>query len=248
MRHIPATSRRSPLSIGILASLACFVVATFAAGESQAKKPASRALSPTVAAADDDASGEEMPDEDQPVKKRVRKSAAKDKAKDKLAVSEDAANDSPAKIDHAGEGRVHDKQAGLSLVPPEGWQRATATQSERLRFFAPPQEARETGLVVSVSKDDGADLEGLAATLKQHPPRTLPGWKATAEGAVEIEGRSAYFVASSFRVQNLDLQQLQYFLRGDAGNFYTVTFTTDKGSFSKLRKVFQDCAKTVRCD
>lgn len=103
-------------------------------------------------------------------------------------------------------------------------------------------------MFASVTKDDGVAYEDLAATLKEQLPRTLQGWKSTAEGPIELEGRAAYFVASAFRVQNNDTQQLQYFLRGDSANFYTVTFTTDKGSFSKFKKVFQDCAKTIRCD
>lgn len=142
MRHFTPTFRRSPLLLAMIASLSCVVVTAFAAGEAKPKKAAPRPEASTIADTADDAPGDEMPDDVKPAKKRARKSAAKDKAQDKPAVKEETTNRAPAKIDHSGDGRVYDKQAGLSLVPPEGWQRATATQSDRLRFFAPQSEAR----------------------------------------------------------------------------------------------------------
>ena len=260
-----ASTCPQPLLVLLISTIACALVATATTADEK-KKPASRSEAAVINGANDGASGDEMPEDEKPAKKRAPKSATKGKAKDDAgkggkkddAKKDDAKNDPLAKTDHSGEGRGYDKQAGLSLVPPEGWQRATATQTDRLRFFAPqpepaqsepPQsEPSQAAMFVTVTKDDGTDYEKLAAIVKDHLPRLLQGWKLTSEGPLEVEGRPAYFVGSTFRVQNGETQQLQYFLRGDAGNFYTVTFTSDKGSFAKLKKSFQDCAKSIRCD
>ncbi len=199
-------------------------------------------------------SDKDTPDDKKSDKKKTSKKSNKDKSDKKAAKSTSAkgksksSKDKTDKIDHSGDGRVYDKSAGLSLVPPAGWQRATAKQNDRLRFFAPTEEVAQTGMFVTVTKDDGVAFDKFVESLKEQMPRILQGWKLTSEGAVELEGRPAYFIASSFQVQDSEPHQLQYFLRGDAGNFYTVTFTTDKGSYSKFKKAFQDCAKTVRCD
>ena len=128
-------------------------------------------------------------------------------------------------------------------MPPEGWQRTPASQNDRLRFFDPRDEASQTGMFVTVAKDDAVEYPKFVERIKQALPRIVEGWKLTDEGSVELQGRPAYFVASTFRFQNKDAQQLQYFIRGDVGNFYVVTFTSDKATYSKSKKAFQDCAK-----
>jgi hypothetical protein len=215
-------------------------------GEDEDAKPKKSAprSTPAIKAADE-SSDEEMPDEEKPTKKRPAKSAAKDKAG--KSKKEDAKKET-TKVDHTGDGRVYEKSIAASIVPPEGWTRGPAAPNTKLSFFAPEAAKLHANMNLTVSKDDGIEYEKVVEGIKVELPQVLAGWKLTGRGKAKLQGRPAYYCTSTFRVQDSDAQQLQYFVRGDTGIFYCLTFTADKESFPELKQEFQDCAKTFRCD
>jgi hypothetical protein len=136
----------------------------------------------------------------------------------------------------------------MSLVPPSGWRQAAPDKDIPLRFFEPKTKKLRASVSVSATDDNDTPLKKMSQVARLEMPLEIKGWKFVGEGFTKLQGRPAYFVIGTLRVHDVDARQMQFVLRGDSGKLYTITCSASKDAFASIRKSFEDCAKTVRCD
>jgi hypothetical protein len=149
---------------------------------------------------------------------------------------------------HTDAGRDYDKANGFSIVPPDGWKKATPPQGIFMMYMAPEvKDGFTTNMNVNV-QPPGDSLDRALPAVKKALAAALQDYKAVDEGKVTINGRPAVYLSGTFTAGGLKLQNLQYMMVGDNKKAYTITFTSLEAGFAAARPTFAKCAMTALTD
>lgn len=150
----------------------------------------------------------------------------------------------------AGGGRVNHADSGFSIVPPAGWTAAApAKDGSIMAYFAAPKDNFKTNFNVRVQKDPGAPMTGIGPALKPMFAKQLKqyNWKFVKDGYRKVGGvYESYFMSSLMSMQKVDIQNLQYYVRGKNGKVYIVTFTAKKNAFASYEAMFNKTLDTMQ--
>lgn len=153
-------------------------------------------------------------------------------------------------VDHTGEGRIYDKELGISLVPPEGWEKTNPPdRSVKMLYMGKAKNGMPCSFNVVIEDDDpDVPLESLDKVMKEEMPKILPNWKLIRSGTTTLSGRPAFFSVSTMSYQGVDIKQFQVILRGDQKKRYNVTYSTTLDTYDELERILRNSAKTIRVD
>ena len=159
----------------------------------------------------------------------------------------------PPGLGHSGEGRIYNKDAGFSIVPPKGWEEGKASNDAFLVFQGPKTEGFGTTLNVRfVRFDEPEQLEAVAAGVKAALAKQFKEYKCIDESPVTIDGKKAYSICHQCLIQakdqDVDTKMLQYLIIGNNKRLYILTFGSAANAFDPLRKTFELSALTSRTD
>jgi hypothetical protein len=152
---------------------------------------------------------------------------------------------------HTDPGRFYDKANGFSLVPPAGWTRTDKPAGEYFVLFMAPAPATgfRTNLnVIAKTTTGNESVQDTLPKVKKGLAAAFKDFKAVDEGKLEINGRKAAFLCSTFTLGNIAVENLQYFIDGGNKKKYTITFTAAQSSFAAARPTFEKCALTAVTD
>lgn len=134
---------------------------------------------------------------------------------------------------------------GLSLVPPAGWTAQKASGKNIMSYLAPVENNFRANFNVTLTDDDGTTAQELSDMLHPVYAKQFQKWKAMSEGVIKLAGVDAYFISSSFTMQGLNIQNLQYFFPGKNKRYYILTFTSLASFYPKYEKVFKQTAASA---
>ena len=134
---------------------------------------------------------------------------------------------------------------GFSIVPPEGWEEGNPSDKMFMVYLEPGDQKFHTNFNVNISDDDGVDVHQLGAMLKPEYAKQFQKWKAMYDGVTTIGGEDAYYLSSAFTMSGLNIQNLQYFIRGKNKRFYVLTFTALANQYKDYEAAFKAAAESV---
>ena len=144
--------------------------------------------------------------------------------------------------------RIHDKENGFSVIPPDGWSRRGEVTGTLLTYFGPVEGDFTVNFNINTARDRGEAVEDLPAKMKALQVRSHPGYTAVEEGLVTINGRQAAYLSGVFQQGTSRLQKLQYLIRGANRQIYVITFTAPADTFAAHRPTFEATAMSMRTD
>lgn len=147
-----------------------------------------------------------------------------------------------------GPQRVHDRENGFSIVPPDGWESRGKITGSLMTSYGPTEGDFTVNFSVNTARDRGEPVEDLPAKFKVMLSRTLPGYSAVEEGVVTLNGRKASYLSGTCQDGTLQIQKLQYFFRGTNRQIYAISFHAPVESFASHRATFEEVAKSVMTD
>lgn len=150
----------------------------------------------------------------------------------------------------AGAARANHAASGFSIVPPAGWTAAPpGKDGSVMAYYAPPKDNFKTNFNVRVQKDPGAPLSGIGPALKPMFAKQMKqyNWKFVKDGFRKVGGNyESYFMSSLMSMNKIDIQNLQYYVRGRNGKVYIVTFTARKNAFAAHEAMFNKILDTMQ--
>jgi hypothetical protein len=154
---------------------------------------------------------------------------------------------------HSGEGRVYNKEAGFSFVPPKGWEEGKASGDAFLVFQGPKADGFGTTLNIRFVKyDESAQLEVIVAAVKAALAKQFKEYQCIDESPVTIDGKKAYCICHQCLIQGkdqiVDTKMLQYLIVGNNNRLYILSFGAAATAFDPLRKTFEQSGLTSRTD
>ncbi len=156
-------------------------------------------------------------------------------------------NKGKAPVRHQGVGRVIDKDRGLSIVFPDGWERKLNASGTAIAAMGPGKGRLAPDLKVRIAKQDGIAAEKLAQDFKMIS-QIFKEWKLIDESALTIDDKKAYVLCSEISSQGASVKTLSYWIVGRNGRFCELTFTAEASAFERLRKDFEQSALSVHFD
>lgn len=140
--------------------------------------------------------------------------------------------------------RVSDK--GFSIAPPAGWEKGNSGQSAFMIYLDQPKNNFRANFNVNVSDDDGTPVSKIGSLVKPMFAKQFQKWQLMGEGATSLSGHEAYWISSRFSMQGYDIQNLQYYIRGNNKKFYVLTFTSLFSNYKSYEMMFRQTAMTVQ--
>jgi hypothetical protein len=150
-------------------------------------------------------------------------------------------------VRHLGDGRIHDKEAGFSIVFPQGWQRNLNPQGARMGAFGAGKPPLAPDLKVIVAKHEGGSAKKLAQDTKL-VSQIFKEWKALSETALTIDGKDAYALETQISLQGVTVKTLTYWIIGSKGSYCQLVFAAEGSVFDRNRKSFEQTALGVQID
>lgn len=146
---------------------------------------------------------------------------------------------------HLASNRVYDPQEGFSISVPPGWRSNGQNAFHFLTCLGPCEGAFTINLNVYGRQDDGTPVEKAKPKVMGILPMLLRDYRLVEEGFAQIAGSKAYYASGRFRWDGLEIQNLQYFIRGTNNRVYILTFAAPAHTFGKHRSSFEETARTV---
>lgn len=147
-----------------------------------------------------------------------------------------------------GPRRVHDRENGFSVVPPDGWVSRGKVTGSLMTYYGPTEGDFPINFSINTARDRGEPVEDLPAKFKAMLSRTLPGYSPVDEGVVTLNGKKASYLSGTYQDGTLQLRKLQYFIRGTNRQIYAISFHAPVESFAAHRATFEAVAQSVRTD
>ncbi len=156
-----------------------------------------------------------------------------------------------AAVRHEGRGRMYNREASFSMIPPTGWQEAKHSGAA---FFLFNQPAAEGGATVQVRlvNPGPVDFEKYAAKVRADQAQQFKDWKLLDESFPTIDGKKAYLIASRFAFANgandLQMASLMYFIAGGTTGNYVVAFSAKEQDLAAVRDSMEKAANSIQID
>jgi hypothetical protein len=145
------------------------------------------------------------------------------------------------------DGRVVDKVAGVSIVPPAGWTFEKSAPPIYLMYMGPAKNNYRTNMNVCLGSDEGETFEQVSKQIREESPKQFKDWVLASQKVVQMNGQDVYRFSAAFRVSPIIvLRNVQYVMRGGKEGSCVLTFTTLIEEFDKLEKQFDATAATLR--
>ncbi|MGV3522850.1 MAG: hypothetical protein ACO1RX_01425 [Candidatus Sericytochromatia bacterium] len=156
----------------------------------------------------------------------------------------------PASVQaQTAEKRFTSIENGFSIIPPAGWE-AKAPDGETFLIYIDPNATDfATNLNVNVNADEPFAIEELPEAIKQmfaEQTDSFEQWEAAYDGFSTVAGQKSYYISSRFSMKGLDIQNLQYYIRGQNNRFYVVTFTALQSEFARYEPLFKAAVRTIQ--
>jgi hypothetical protein len=149
---------------------------------------------------------------------------------------------------HAGKNRVYDAGAGFSIAVPGGYRNAGASGDHFMNFQGPSEGDFAVNFNVTRCFAGPGDIDSSGPRIKSVLTCLLRDYVCLEEGNDRIDGRECYWTSGLFTWGSRRLRNLQYFLRGNNGTVYVITFASPEASFPSYRTIFESTAATARVD
>jgi hypothetical protein len=152
---------------------------------------------------------------------------------------------------HRGEGRIYEKEARISFLPPKDWEQLKDEEGVVLVFRGPESQGSVT-MNVKVQKGPPLSIEKMAPDIRKTVPAGVEGWKRLEDGFTEIDKRKAFYIDGKFTLNTVDpaleMKLRQYYFFGRERRIYVATFTGRADKFEAARKAIEQAAKSFRVD
>lgn len=152
---------------------------------------------------------------------------------------------------HRGEGRIYEKEAGISFLPPKDWEQLKDEEGVVLVFRGPESQGSVT-MNVKFQKGPPLSIEKMAPDLRKAAPAGVEKWKRLEDGFTEIDKRKAFYIDGKFILNTVDppleMKLRQYYLVGRERRVYVATFAVPAAKFDAARKSIEEAAKSFRVD
>lgn len=135
---------------------------------------------------------------------------------------------------------------GFSIIPPAGWEAKDPEGDTFLIYIDPQATDFATNLNVNVNADEPFKIEELPPAIKQMFTREFEQWEAAYDGFSTVAGQKSYYISSRFSINELEIQNLQYYIRGQNNRFYVVTFTALQSEFARYEPMFKAAVATIQ--
>ena len=150
-----------------------------------------------------------------------------------------------------GEGRIHDKAAGFSIVLPKGWEIIKSKGTAFMTATGPTEAGLPSNLLVRIIKHEGEPIENIAKEVKASTQQ-VQGRKFLDEALLTIDGKKAWAICNHNTIQTtgkvVETIGLQYFIIGNNNKVYLLSFATAPAAFAALRPALEQSALTARTD
>lgn len=144
------------------------------------------------------------------------------------------------------EKRVTHTEHGFSIIPPAGWQAKAPEEDTFLIYIDPKATDFATNLNVNVNADEPFEIEELPPAIKQMFAEQFEQWESAYDGFATVAGQKSYYISSRFSMEGLEIQNLQYYIRGQNKRFYVLTFTALQSEFARYEPLFKAAVATIQ--
>ena len=143
--------------------------------------------------------------------------------------------------------RARNAQHGFSFVPPAGWQvsRDYPTPQIRMLYLGPTHRGFRANMNLVVDQDTGESFDQVAQQIKELLSRMTTSWRLAEESQLEINGKKAYYLSATHRMNGQTLRQAQFVVRGGNGKIYVVTYSATDSAFGRLSPAIAQSALTI---
>jgi hypothetical protein len=149
---------------------------------------------------------------------------------------------------HCQPGRARCDGHAFSIVPPPGYQPHEPWPMQFMSYRAYGDAIYDPNFSVMSERSDGAAIDDAPRRARLRLPWVLSGYRPLEQGETTIDGKRACWLSGSFLWQGHLVRNLQYFIPGQGGAVYIVTFASLADSFARNRPLFESSAATARAD
>jgi hypothetical protein len=98
-----------------------------------------------------------------------------------------------------------------------------------------------------VEKDNGESFDEISRQVKA-AFTTMFSAKIAEEGRIQIDGKEALYISSTYRPGPLSIKNAQFIIRGGNGKFYITTFTAAADAFDSLGPAIAQSARSIKIE